>query len=95
MLAKEVGISGAGRASVVKELLRKGADPNYIDGETRMPVIAVAAENGHAACLRVLAEEGADVNCTISRVAGVPLHKAVLCADPAKARACVDALLSV
>lgn len=95
LLAVEVGGDGEGRVSVVKELLKKGADPNYVDPKTQEPLLALAATHGHPKCITALARAGADANQPISRTAGVPLHRAVTAADATLARASVEALLAV
>ena len=56
--------AGAADVAVFSELLKnRGADPDYADSAGR-PLLIVAARNGHAEIVSVLAVAGADVNAT-------------------------------
>jgi Ca2+-binding EF-hand superfamily protein len=50
-----------GDAATVRELMKKGVDPNYVDPESEGTVLMVAALNGHADCLEALIDAGADL----------------------------------
>eukprot|EP01043_Picozoa_sp_COSAG02_P017722 COSAG02_NODE_809_length_16922_cov_11.295013_14_plen_932_part_00 len=49
-----------GDAETARSLLKKGADPNFLDPETQGTLLQVAALNGHSDCVEAALEAGAD-----------------------------------
>ena len=49
-----------GDAENARALLKKGADPNFLDPETQGTLLQVAALNGHSDCVEAALEAGAD-----------------------------------
>ncbi|HXH73045.1 MAG TPA: ankyrin repeat domain-containing protein [Mariprofundaceae bacterium] len=57
--------SNNGFASIVKELLKAGADPNLVpDDDQGMPALLAAASGGHAKVVEILMTNGADGSAT-------------------------------
>ena len=71
-----------GNLAVAEEMLAKGADVNFQDGEGKSALM-LAAESGHTEVVRVLLEAGADVDskdgngCTALTLAAARGHVAV------------------
>lgn len=68
----------SGHASVVRNLLKGGADPNAKDNEHGFTPLHFAAAAGQPRPVKVLLEAGADPNAA-SEIGGTPLHMAASC----------------
>jgi ankyrin repeat protein len=62
-----------GNAERVKELLKKGADPNTKDKKGRTPLHWAAPYKGHVEVVKLLLEHGADPNIK-NKYGRTPLH---------------------
>ncbi|XP_008593093.1 PREDICTED: double zinc ribbon and ankyrin repeat-containing protein 1-like isoform X1 [Galeopterus variegatus] len=83
LLLKEVGPMGAGRVSVIEQLLDEGADPNCSDSEGR-PVLTVTVVNKHHEAIPVLVQRGADVDRQHGALRNTALHEASLLGLPGR-----------
>ena len=68
----------------------QGADVNAVDS-SGLPMLSLAASNGHMVCLGVLIEGGAKVNAQAKKTGNTALHDAVI-KGPSRVP-CIETLL--
>lgn len=74
--------AGEGRIAILNQLLEAGADPNQVDSDGKTPIMWIVGgyndgrEAGLVACLRRLADAGANLEATYGRLGETALHKA-------------------
>jgi hypothetical protein len=83
------GAAARGELNVVWLLLGRGANPSLANSRGLTPLM-VAAANGHAAVVRVLAARGADLDAVEPEAGATAFHHACLSNRPECAAALVD-----